>query len=95
MSHQDSKFHTVNQIIYGGTGGGGGKGGVEGGNGGTGEGPKMYYDVKAEQFTVVNNHGIQQMDSVERKQIIEWLSPSHTAKKEISARLNWFPKVLD
>ncbi|KAJ7024703.1 ankyrin repeat domain-containing protein [Mycena alexandri] len=75
MSQQASKFHTVNQIIYGGTGGSGGKGGVEGGNGGTGEGPKMYYDVKAEQFTVVNNHGIQQVDSVERKQIIEWLSP--------------------
>ncbi|KAJ7028112.1 ankyrin repeat domain-containing protein [Mycena alexandri] len=75
MSQQASKFHTVNQIIYGGTGGSGGKGGVEGGNGGAGEGPKMYYDVKAEQFTVVNNHGIQQMDSVERKQIIEWLSP--------------------
>ncbi|KAJ7028117.1 ankyrin repeat domain-containing protein [Mycena alexandri] len=74
MSHQASKFHTVNQIIYGGTGGGGGKGGVEGGDGGTGEGPKMHYDVQAEQF-IVNNHGIQQMDSVERKQIIEWLSP--------------------
>ncbi|KAJ7028115.1 ankyrin repeat domain-containing protein [Mycena alexandri] len=68
------KFHTVNQSIYGGTGGSGGKGGVEGGNGGTGEGPKMHYDVQAEQF-IVNNHGIQQMDSVERKQIIEWLSP--------------------
>ncbi|KAJ7019718.1 ankyrin repeat-containing domain protein [Mycena alexandri] len=74
MSHQASKFHTVNQNIYGGTGGGGGKGGVEGGDGGTGEGPKMHYDVQAEQF-IVNNHGIQQMDSVERKQIIEWLSP--------------------
>ncbi|KAJ7028119.1 ankyrin repeat domain-containing protein [Mycena alexandri] len=69
-----SKFHTVNQNIYGGTGGGGGKGGVEGGDGGTGEGPKMHYNVQAEQF-IVNNHGIQQMDSVERKQIIEWLSP--------------------
>ncbi|KAJ7028077.1 hypothetical protein C8F04DRAFT_1399130 [Mycena alexandri] len=75
MSHQASKFHTVNQNIYGGTGGSGGKGGIEGGNGGTGEGPKMHYNVKAEQFTVVNNHGRQQMDSVERKQIIEWLSP--------------------
>ncbi|KAJ7028092.1 ankyrin repeat domain-containing protein [Mycena alexandri] len=74
MSHQASKFHTVNQIIHGGTGGSGGKGGIEGGNGGTGEGPKMHYNVQAEQF-IVNNHGIQQMDSVERKQIIEWLSP--------------------
>jgi hypothetical protein len=36
----------------GGVGGKGGEGGIQGGGGGPGEGPRMYYDVKAENFNM-------------------------------------------
>jgi hypothetical protein len=36
----------------GGVGGNGGEGGRQGGDGGTGKGPRMFYDVKTENFTV-------------------------------------------
>ncbi|KAJ7800176.1 hypothetical protein B0H14DRAFT_1695342 [Mycena olivaceomarginata] len=72
MPLQPSESHTVN--IYGGTGGNGGDGGAQGGGGGAGEGPTIHYEVIAGHYTV-NNFGNQHSDSVERKEIIEWLSP--------------------
>ncbi|KAJ7328859.1 ankyrin repeat-containing domain protein [Mycena albidolilacea] len=63
------------QVIYGGMGGTGGKGGLQGGDGGTGEGPTVSYSIEAGHVTVNTILGGQQMESTERAQIIDWLSP--------------------
>jgi hypothetical protein len=55
------KIISIN-FFLGGVGGSGGVGGREGGDGGTGEGPKMYYDVKTPHFTVNNLYGINSYD---------------------------------
>ncbi|KAJ7828049.1 hypothetical protein B0H14DRAFT_1223022 [Mycena olivaceomarginata] len=83
MPPQASESHTVNHYISGGIGGDGGTGGLQGGRGGAGEGPRLANDIKTENFTMNNHiqiHGSgpeqqQQMNSVERTQIINWLSP--------------------
>ncbi|KAJ6574297.1 hypothetical protein B0H19DRAFT_985951, partial [Mycena capillaripes] len=66
-----SESHTFNQYFSGGVGGNGGAG-QQGGGGGTGEGPRI--DIE----TVTNFHihsSEQQINSTERTQIIDWLSP--------------------
>ncbi|KAF7337592.1 hypothetical protein MSAN_02232500 [Mycena sanguinolenta] len=46
--------------ISGGRGGNGGKGGGQGGSGGTGEGPSLYYDIKAERLDNLTFNNITQ-----------------------------------
>ncbi|KAJ6594778.1 hypothetical protein B0H19DRAFT_975013, partial [Mycena capillaripes] len=68
-----SESHTFNQYFSGGIGGNGGAG-QQGGSGGPAEGPKMNYDI--ETVNHFHIHGSeQQINSTERTQIIEWLSP--------------------